>query len=255
MVQNKTSPAASIAHSACGAAGKIYFTAPPRAGNLPGMGEIKKFDAVVFDLDGTLLYTLQDIADSVNAALVDEGLAPHPVDRYRLMVGNGMDVLVERAIAGRLDTAAAVARCRERAQSEYARRYNVTSRPYDGIRPLLGALAARGVKMAVLSNKPDGYTTTIIREYLDGYFSVVRGARPDRPQKPDPAQALEILDALGVEAGRAVMLGDSGSDMETARGAGMFPAGALWGFRGADELRSSGALTLIEHPLDLLGLL
>ncbi|HSV96677.1 MAG TPA: HAD-IA family hydrolase [Spirochaetota bacterium] len=218
------------------------------------MEKPSKYDAVVFDLDGTLLDTLQDIADSVNAALAEEGLAPYPVDRYRLMVGNGMDVLVERAIAGRLDAAGATTRCLDRARGEYARRYNATTRPYDGIPPLLDELAARGLKMAVLSNKPDEYTGKIIREYLDGYFKIVRGARSDHPKKPDPTQALEILVALGVAPERSIMLGDSGGDMETALRAGMFPAGVLWGFRDADELRSSGARALIKHPMDILDL-
>lgn len=214
-----------------------------------------KYDAVVFDLDGTLLDTLRDIADSVNVALENEGLEPHPVDRYRLMVGNGMDVLVERAIAGRLEGADSIARCQERARSEYARRYNAATHPYDGIRPLLDELSARGVRMAVLSNKPHEYTVKIIHEYLEGYFEISRGARPDRPKKPDPTQALEILDAMGVAPAQAIMLGDSGGDMETAIRAGMIPVGVLWGFRGAEELRSSGATELIAKPVDLLALL
>ncbi len=233
----------------------MYFTDPLSTGTLTGMNTPLKYDAVVFDLDGTLLDTLQDIADSVNAALAVEGLDPHPADRYRLMVGNGMDVLVERAIEGRLDQAEAIARCQDRARSEYARRYNATTRPYNGIPRLLDELAARGLKMAVLSNKPDEYTGKIIHEYLDGYFDIVRGVRPGHPKKPDPAQALEVLDALGITPDRTVMVGDSGGDMETALRAGMFPAGVLWGFRDADELRSSGARALIKHPMDLLDLI
>lgn len=214
-----------------------------------------KYDAAVFDLDGTLLDTLQDIADSVNAALAAEGLAGHPADSYRLMVGNGMDVLVERAVAGRLEGNASLDRCRERARLEYAGRYNTATRPYDGVPELLDTLSARGLRLAVLSNKPDEYTVKIIREYLDGYFEIVRGARPDFPKKPDPTQALDILFSMGATPERALMIGDSGGDMETALRAGMVPVGVLWGFREEQELRASGASALIARPADLLALL
>jgi len=107
----------------------------------------------------------------------------------------------------------------------------------------------------VLSNKPDEYTVKIIREYLDGYFDIVRGARPDFPKKPDPTQALDILASMGVASERALMIGDSGGDMETALKAGMVPVGVLWGFRGERELRASGAVALLARPSALLALL
>ncbi|HNU90808.1 MAG TPA: HAD family hydrolase [Spirochaetota bacterium] len=219
------------------------------------MNDSMKYDALVFDLDGTLLDTLRDIADSVNAALEAEGLAGHPAANYRLMVGNGMDVLVERAVGGRLGDNESLVRCMERARIEYARRYNNATRPYDGIPQLLGALSARGLRLAVLSNKPDEYTVRIIREYLDGYFEIVRGLRPDFPRKPDPAQALDILASMGVAPSRCLMVGDSGGDMKTALGAGMVPVGVLWGFRDREELKASGAHALLERPDDLLSLL
>lgn len=219
------------------------------------MSTLSKYDAVVFDLDGTLLDTLQDIADSVNAALEAEGLSGHPADSYRLMVGNGMDVLVERAVAGRLEGNGSLERCRERARIEYAGRYNASTRPYDGVPELLDALSARGLRLAVLSNKPDEYTVKIIREYLGGYFEIVRGARPDFPKKPDPAQAFDILGIMNIEPARALMVGDSGGDIETALNAGMIPVGVLWGFREERELCASGAAALIAKPADLLALL
>ena len=107
----------------------------------------------------------------------------------------------------------------------------------------------------MLSNKPDEYTVKIIREYLDGYFEIVRGARPDFPKKPDPTQALDILFSMGAAPERALMIGDSGGDMETALRAGMVPVGVLWGFREEQELRASGASALIARPADLLALL
>ncbi|HAH06996.1 MAG TPA: HAD family hydrolase [Elusimicrobia bacterium] len=204
--------------------------------------------AVLFDLDGTLLDTLDDIADSMNAALAVLGQPVHPVEAYRFFVGDGVETLARRTVAsGPSDEAA------EAFRAEYARRWDKKTRPYDGIPELLDALAGRGVGMAVLSNKPDDFTRMAVERYFPGAaFSAVRGMRPGGPKKPDPAAALDIAGGAGLEPAEFVYLGDTDTDMRTARAAGMHPVGALWGFRPAKELLDNGAQELLSAPRELL---
>lgn len=215
--------------------------------------------AVLFDLDGTLCDTLEDIAASVNALLAARGLAPHPQAAYRRLVGDGVEQLVERALSrasGRPATAGEVSSGVSELRREYERRLLDRTRPYPEVPGLLAALAARGVPRGVVSNKPHALTTRMVEALLPGAgFAAVLGARPDVPKKPDPAAALEAARALGVSAAEIVFLGDSDVDMRTALAAGMFPAGALWGFRDADELHACGARALLARPGELLGLL
>ena len=149
------------------------------------------YKAVLFDLDGTLLDTLDDIADATNLALRGLGFPEHRSESYKLMVGDGVENLVRRVLPeGRRD-AATVAACAERMQGEYARHWAVKTRPYDGIVELLDALAARGIVMAVLSNKPENFTRLCVEKLLPaGRFAVVIGSRPSLPKKPDPTGAL-----------------------------------------------------------------
>ena len=138
-------------------------------------------------------------------------------------------------------------------QREYGRCWAATTRPYEGIPELLDALTARGVPMAVLSNKPDEFTRLCVDQLLPGWqFVAVLGAGPSLARKPDPAGAREIAHRLGIASSEVVYLGDTNTDMQTAVAAGMFPVGALWGFRTADELTASGAKVLVEKPFDFL---
>jgi phosphoglycolate phosphatase len=140
-------------------------------------------------------------------------------------------------------------------RAEYSSRWRENTRPYEGIPELLDALRDLQVRMAILSNKADDFTREMVRILLPHWvFDAVVGARPDVPKKPDPAAALKIARGLAISPVRILYLGDSGVDMQTARAAGMFPAGALWGFRTAAELKASGAQTLIRRPMDLVGL-
>jgi len=211
-------------------------------------------EAVVFDLDGTLLNTLDDLADSMNAALHRMGHAGHAVEVYKGYVGDGVRALVERALPE--DAADEVSSCMELMREEYASRWSTKTRPYDGVCELLDQLRDRGVRLAVLSNKPHRYTLLNIEQYFEpGTFEIVFGERDGVPRKPDPAGALEIASAFGIAPREILYVGDTDTDMQTAVAAEMIPVGVLWGFRGKEELIASGARYLLEAPGDVVELL
>jgi phosphoglycolate phosphatase len=209
--------------------------------------------AIVFDLDGTLLDTLTDIAQAANRVLVQRGQAAHDVDAYRLFVGEGVRVLFERALPPSACSDELLAACAEDFRQAYAQCWNVQTRPYDGIEDLLAALVSRGVRLAVLSNKPDEFTKACVREYFFRFpFEAVLGQREGVPRKPDPAGAHEIAALLDVAPERMLYVGDTAVDMRTALAAGMFPVGVSWGFRPRSELLAGGAQALIDRPEELL---
>ena len=212
-----------------------------------------KFRAVLFDLDGTLLDTLDDLADSMNASLRRFGFPAHPVDTYRILVGDGLLNLVSRALPeGHRDdtTADNVASAQ---WEEYAKKWANKTHPYEGVPELLDTLQERGIAICVLSNKPDDFTRIIVQKFLSKWrFAVVRGQSEDTPIKPDPTAANQIALKLGLRNSEFLYVGDSNTDMKTASAAGMFGVGVLWGFRPKDELIAAGAKALIERPSDLL---
>jgi len=214
------------------------------------------FRAVLFDLDGTLLDTLADIADAANAVLARRGLPAHGYQRFRYLVGDGVRVLFERALPPEARSEASVAECVADFKAEYDRTWNRTSRPYDGIEALLDELTRRGLLLAVLSNKPDDFTKRCVAEYFARWnWAAVIGQRPDLPRKPDPVGALKIAADLRLAPADVLYVGDTSTDMRTALAAGMFPAGCLWGFRTEAELRESGAQAIVARPDELLALL
>jgi phosphoglycolate phosphatase len=215
-----------------------------------------QFKAVLFDLDGTLLDTLGDLAGSMNAVLTGRGLPQHKKEAYKQFVGDGMEVLVRRALPESCRGEQLVQACLLAMRKEYSGRWRETTRPYEGIPELLDALQGRRLRMAIFSNKPDDFTREMVGALLTPWrFEAVVGARPEVPKKPDPTVALAIARDLGIPPARILYLGDSGTDMRTAVSAGMFPVGALWGFRDATELEANGARVLIARPMDLLGVL
>jgi len=214
------------------------------------------FDAVLFDLDGTLLNTIEDLADATNAVLARFGFPTHPVDPYYYFVGDGAEMLIRRALPeGRCDSGT-VRECVSRMREEYAKCWDRKTLPYEGVSGLLDALTGRGVRMAILSNKPDDFTKPMVARLLpDWPFEQVVGALPGVPRKPDPTAALGIAEAMRLAPAGFLYLGDTGTDMKTANGAGMHAVGALWGFREAEELLDNGAKELAEKPEDVLELL
>ena len=211
------------------------------------------YQAVLFDLDGTLLDTLDDLADSVNVTLESLGFPTHPVDAYRYFVGDGAEKMVRRALPETHREPEAVGAAVAQVRAEYGRRWAAKTRPYEGVPELLNALRERGVLMTILSNKPDDFTKLVVSKLLpERDFAVVLGARDAVALKPSPKAALEIADRLAIPPAQFLYVGDTDTDMKTATAAGMYAVGALWGFREGDELLAGGASVLIERPLDLL---
>jgi len=211
-----------------------------------------RFKAILFDLDGTLLNTLEDLADSMNIVLRNNEFAENDMAAYNYFIGNGLKALVHRALPADARNDAMVGIFLESLKKEYSKRLTAKTRPYPGIPELLDRCTAAGLKMVILSNKPDIETQKIVGKLLPvQYFQIVRGARSDIPQKPDPASALLISQTLGIAPQDFIYLGDTNVDMQTAASAGMFAVGALWGFRDAVELIEGGARMLIKQPLDL----
>lgn len=209
------------------------------------------YRAAVFDLDGTLLNTLADLVDSGNELLASYGMAPHPEPAFRYFVGNGSRKLMERILPGKspeqIDEALA------RYKAIYEKHLTAKTTPYAGISETLSALKARGVRMAVCTNKHISAAEALIRKYFPAdTFDAFEGDRPGVPRKPDPAHVRIVLEKMGVMPEETVYLGDSGVDMQTAVNAGTLPVGVLWGFREKDELMENGAQILLSKPSELL---
>ncbi len=214
----------------------------------------QEFRAAVFDLDGTLLDTLHDIAESMNRVLERRGLPPHPLDSYRYFVGDGAATLVKRVLPRELRTDRDfMAACLGEFLADYRKNWDRNARLYPGIARMLNRLASAGIQLAVLSNKPHDFARLCVEKFMDRWhFSVVFGERPGIKRKPAPDGALEISRIMNVEPERCIYLGDTSIDMKTAVQAGMFPTGVLWGFREKKELVDSGARLLISRPEELL---
>lgn len=214
------------------------------------------FAAVIFDLDGTLLDSLEDLAESMNQALESLGFAPHPVAAYKYFVGDGMEVLARRVLPEVARDGDTLARIVAAMRQVYGRRWDLKTRPYAGVPELLAALRARGLRRGVLSNKPDDFTRLTVERLLAPHvFDLVQGVGSGTPSKPDPAGALAMAARLGVAPAACLYLGDTATDMQTACRAGMCAVGALWGFRTREELEESGARVVVERPAEVLALL
>ncbi len=216
-----------------------------------------KVRTVVFDLDGTLLNSLADIAHAANAVLQSHGFPIHDVSAYRYFVGHGVRRLLQQTVPGayREDTQL-IERMVDQFADLYRRTWNIESHLYDGIPELLEELVRQNIALAVLSNKPQAATERCVEHYLARYpFAAVLGQQENRPPKPDLTGAREILACFGVPPQSCLYLGDTSVDMLTARGAEMIPVGVSWGFRDVEELKTAGAQWIIDHPRELLPLL
>ncbi|NLB91743.1 MAG: HAD family hydrolase [Clostridiales bacterium] len=205
--------------------------------------------AYLFDLDGTLLNSLEDIADSMNFALEKHGLAIHPLEKYRYFVGDGAKVLAQRATGDQGEIAKEV---QKTYQAYYEKHNQCKTRPYDGIVEMLEKMKAKEIPMAIFSNKPHKDTVKMAEAlFPKEIFQVIRGQIEGTPVKPDPTGALLVAKELSLPAKDIFYLGDTGTDMRCAVNAGMFPIGVTWGFRSQKELEENGAKRIIHHPLAL----
>ena len=208
----------------------------------------------IFDLDGTVLDTLEDIGLACNFALKEQGYPEHPVADYALMVGNGFLMLVKRALPKGLKLSEeAFLSVVNTAKEAYTKGLCVKTKPHPQMEAVLEELDLRGCKLSVLSNKPEPLTQKLIAHYFPKVpFHPVYGGRSDYPLKPDPTRLLQIISELKVKKEDCYFVGDSQVDMETASRAGLLALGASWGFRGAKELLQFGASHLLLDASDLL---
>lgn len=208
-------------------------------------------DAVIFDMDGTLVDSLADIGGAMNHVLAAEGHPTHPIAGYRTLVGEGAKQLVARALPpGASDEEI------DRVLTLYRARYQanlvVATRPYDGVVELLGALARRGVRLGVVTNKPHGAALQIVEQVFGaGVFADVVGHQPDVPLKPDPTALVAMASRFGLPMERVAFVGDTDVDMQTATRAGAQAIGVTWGFRDRDELVAHGATVIVDAPADI----
>jgi len=212
--------------------------------------------AVIFDLDGTLLDTIDDIADSMNQALINQGRTPYDVESYKIFVGRGVDELVKAVLKEDAGNEVLFNTVRTDYREYYRLWQNQKTKPYAGIVTLLQDLLKKEIKVCVLSNKPDADTVKVIAYYFPNYpFFEVYGQRSGYPVKPDPKSVLEIVGKLQFQKEEILYIGDTMTDMQTAVNAQLTAIGVLWGFRQKDELLKGGASFIISHPSELTQLI
>ena len=210
--------------------------------------------AVIFDLDGTLLNTLGDLRAATNHALEVRGLPPHSMEEIRQFIGNGIRLLICRAMPEGTPEAEIDAALDD-FKAYYAAHIHDRTVPYDGIPQLLTALRKRGIKVAVLSNKIDSASQQLIEYFFPGKTDVVFGEHVGVPRKPDPTSCRMVMQRLGVQPEQALYVGDSGTDMQTAKNAGLYAVGVTWGFRSKEVLLEYGADILVHRPEQILQIL
>ena len=204
---------------------------------------MKTYKGIIFDLDGTLLDTINDLTDSVNDVMKIYGWKEYDSKACKMMVGNGFRKLIQRALP------------EDQFSKAYQKRYLNKTIPYEGILKLLGTLEEKGIKIAVNSNKRGDYTSALVNKYFSQFpWVAVYGEREREgiPKKPDPSAALEIANHMNLPAEEVLYIGDSKTDMETGQNAKMNTIGVAWGFRGAEEVRENNATYIVEKPEAIL---
>lgn len=209
---------------------------------------------VIFDLDGTLLNTIDDLADAGNHVCAAHGWPTHTVEEYKRMVGNGIPKLVSRfAPAGLGEEALATALAEFSAY--YGQHKEDKTAPYEGVPQTVGRLKAAGVTVAVLSNKAHALAGPVVEHYYPGVFAVIQGALPGVPAKPDPTLLHRLMEKLGAKREFTLFVGDSDVDILTGKNGGLSTCGVLWGFRSRHELEQAGAEHIVETPEQLAELI
>ena len=209
---------------------------------------------VIFDLDGTLLDSIEDIASSMNKVLESLQLPTHKIEDYKHFVGGGVDILVENALNNQSkETKDEVIK---RFKIEYDGKLHSKTLPYDGIYELLDELKKLDINLAVLSNKPHEFTVSYVNHFFKNYnFKEIHGQKKDVPKKPDPKAALDIVKCLDSSCENTYFIGDTKIDMQTAKSANMTAIGVLWGFRDEKELKEHGADFIVKEPLEIINII
>ena len=209
---------------------------------------------VIFDLDGTLLDSIEDIASSMNKVLESLQLPTHKIEDYKHFVGGGVDILVENALSNQ--SKEIKDEVIKRFKIEYDGKLHSKTLPYDGIYQLLDELKKLDINLAVLSNKPHEFTVSYVNHFFKDYnFKEIHGQKKDVPKKPDPKAAIDIVKCLDSSCENTYFIGDTKIDMQTAKSANMTAIGVLWGFRDEKELRDFGADFIVSNPLEILKIL
>lgn len=208
--------------------------------------------AVIFDLDGTLVNSLEDLADAGNHALSCFGFPTHETEKYKYFVGNGIPKLIYRMTPDANRDEETLSKVHKEFLAYYKIHSNDKTYVYEGIKELIADLKNKGIRIAVVSNKADGPAQEVLNNTLPNTFEFVFGQRPEFPTKPDPTLTLMAVKEMGVKPEECIFMGDSGMDVKTGVNCGALPVGVLWGFRTADELLQNGAKYLINEPSELI---
>lgn len=214
------------------------------------------YKAVIFDLDGTLLDTISDISDSVNETLKRYGYQTFSEQDYKHFVGRGVNELIHTVIREAKIDVSEFDRIKTGYIEAYARRNAAKTKPYPGIIELLKALKVRGIRLCILSNKPHFQTVDVVATYFSEIaWDAIYGKRPEFPIKPDPTSLMHMLTELNLKKSDVLYVGDTNTDMETARNGGLMSIGVLWGFRTLQELLEAGAGYIVNQPKDILNII
>jgi phosphoglycolate phosphatase len=211
-----------------------------------------KYKGIIFDLDGTLVNSLEDISDAMNTVLTGLNYPTHTYDTYQYFIGSGLRNLVSKALPASNNSDEQIEICFDCMINEYREVCTIKTKPYEGIIELLDLLTSQNIKLAVFSNKADELTKKIASEIFPHYFNAAVGLSTEALKKPNPSEALAIAEKWNLKPEEILFVGDSDIDMQTAVNANMFPVGVTWGYRTEAELRASGAKVTINHPSDLI---
>lgn len=208
-------------------------------------------EAVIFDLDGTLLDTIEDLANACNYALSTLGYEVHDVDKYKRFVGNGRYKLIERILPEAKRNQEIINETLALFDQYYGEHMVDMTKPYEGVIELIDRLIDKRIKLAIVSNKPHEFTTEVAKKYFGNSFEIVYGQRDGYPVKPDPKTVFEVVNSLEVDLKNCVYVGDSDVDIKTAKNAGVKSVGVAWGFRGQGELEKAGADYIVASVVEL----
>lgn len=211
--------------------------------------------AVLFDLDGTLVDSLTDLADGVNRAIAKKGFQTHPVDAFKYFVGDGIPKMIERALPENRRDSNTVNEIKKDFLEYYSLHYADNTYAYKGMPELVTTLKEQGFIVAVVTNKQQDMADEVVKSLYGDAFDLIFGKRDGIPAKPDPTAALMAMEQLGVTPKECIFIGDSGMDVATAVNSGAVPVGELWGFRQKDELLKNGAKYIINKPEELLDII